>query len=452
MKVPASDSLTARFALIAALALAMMIPLNMVDYLVYERTGYYQSALSDIANAWGGNQTLGGVALIVPFRIRHSTVQTVPDPSGATTQRLQNVLVERHLVSLPVSLDYTMDLRHETRRRGIYEAVVYQAGLTITGEITRPDFSQLGIDIDSVDFAHAWLAIGISDTRAIRRVTAATVGNQAREIMPGTRLPALMSTGVHIPLNLADDAGEAIPFDIQLDLNGSGGIGFTPVGGTTTARVTADWPHPKFRGNLLPTAAEISADGFSAQWEVPRLARSYPQTWQQEIERYSLEELQAGVDLFEPVYLYSMVTRAVKYGLLFVVLTFFTFVIFELGAQTRMHFVQYALVGCALVVFFLVLLSIAEHAGFVLAYLLAATLAVAMISSYVAIAVASRRRGATVAAGLGGLYAALYVLLQLEDFALLFGTGLLVAVLAVLMVLTRNINPREPVAGLANAN
>jgi inner membrane protein len=183
----------------------------------------------------------------------------------------------------------------------------------------------------------------------------------------------------------------------------------------------------------------VRADGFDAEWSVPHLARNFPQSWVQGREQHNLGELVAGVNLFEPIFLYSKVTRAVKYGLLFIGLTFLTFVIFELGSGTRLHLVQYALIGLALAIFFLTLLALAEHIDFLAAYLVASALVVGMVSLYTATALRSPRRGIMIAVLLTALYTVLYSLLRMEDYALLVGTALLMLALGVLMYVTRTL-------------
>lgn len=195
----------------------------------------------------------------------------------------------------------------------------------------------------------------------------------------------------------------------------------------------------------LPTSHEITAEGFTSTWAIPHLARNYPQSWVSANAQYNLTEFTAGVDLFEPVFLYSKVTRAAKYGILFVGLTFLTFLIFELTTQIRLHYVQYGLIGVALIIFYLVLLSIAEHTAFLTAYIVAAVINIGLITLYTGAALKSWSKAGVIFVLLSALYAVLYSLLQLEDYALLMGTMLLLSVLMVLMYVTRNlrVNPSK---------
>jgi inner membrane protein len=210
-------------------------------------------------------------------------------------------------------------------------------------------------------------------------------------------------------------------------------------------KIISDWPHPSFQGSVLPSERTITDSGFEASWSVPNLARNYPQLWTAETQKFNVHEFVAGVNLFEPVSLYSQITRTIKYGILFIVLTYITFVIFELGIKRRLHFVQYGIIGLGLSMFYLSLLALAEHISFFMAYVSAAALISVMISLYAYSAVKNISRAGLVFLLLGGLYSILYSLLKLEDYALLVGTVLLLVILAVLMYFTRHI-------GLQSAN
>jgi inner membrane protein len=224
-----------------------------------------------------------------------------------------------------------------------------------------------------------------------------------------------------------------------MNINGSNGFYFSPFGKTTDVKVTSDWPHPSFQGNVLPDDHKVSDTGFKANWSVPHLARNYPQLWTLETQTFDLQEFSAGVNLFDSVSLYSKITRAIKYGVLFFTLTYITFLIFELGMGRRLHIVQYGVIGLALSMFYLTLLSMAEHSGFFNAYISAAAIIIVMISLYAFAAIKNLFRTAIIGMLLVGLYSILYSLLKLEDYALMAGTALLLLILAVMMYLTRNI-------------
>ena len=309
----------------------------------------------------------------------------------------------------------------------------------LVGSFEKLDIDSMSDHIHRIDYEKAYLVLGLSDTRAINEVSNLSWDGTEVGYSPGTKLTELLSHGFHASIKDLKPSNEQHRFSTKLSINGSQGFRFAPFGENTTVNMNSSWPHPSFQGMTLPTEYEITESGFNSSWLIPHLARNYPQSWIFANQHYNLNEFNAGVDLFEPVFLYSKVTRAVKYGILFVGLTFLTFLIFELTIQIRLHYVQYGLIGIALSIFYLVLLSIAEHTEFLTAYIVAAMINIGLITSYTMAALKSGARACMIFVLLSALYAVLYSLLQLEDYALLMGTMLLLFVLMILMYVTRNL-------------
>lgn len=431
------DSLTSRVVLIAILALLMLIPLSFVGEIVSERSQRHGEVLNDIATTWGQSQTVAGPVLIIPFTEAVIVEDEVVDEEGRTqiTRRTVRSLQNAHFLPRELAIEAT--LTDEVRQRGLFKSLVYDADAQLDASFEPVDIISLSDDIETIHWDKAWISIGLSDTRAIAEVSRFEWNGAEQVLSPGTRFKSLPS-GFHAELRDVE-TNEGFTLALNMRTKGSGAFQFTPFGTTTQVTLRSKWPHPSFLGSALPDTREISADGFVARWEIPHLARNYPQAWHEREMRQDLFEFTAGVTLFEPVSLYSQVTRAVKYGLLFIGLTYLTLLVFEITLKRTLHPVQYALVGVALSVFFLVLLALSEHMAFLSAYALATALTVLMIAFYVATVLRSLMRGGGVAIMLIALYAILYSLLQLEDYALLLGTGLLVAVIMVLMLVTRNL-------------
>lgn len=439
-----ADSLTVRSIVIGILALLMLIPLAMVGGTVAERHQLYRSVLQDIASLWGSRQVLQGPVLVVPYVEKHLIRETVKDEkTGKQTTTSKVVFHHQSAVALPRDLELQVDLEEQVRHRGIYDALVYTADVRFQGHLERPDVAALSESLYRVDWDKAYLVISLSDTRAINEVSELLWNTQPRSLSPGTRLTDLLGNGFHAPLDLSAESEAGYDFDLRLSINGSQGLRFTPFGENTEVTMISSWPHPSFQGSTLPTSYETHAEGFEARWSIPHLARNYPQLFAYPERSFQLDEFLAGVDLFEPVFLYSKVTRAVKYGLLFVGLTFLVLLIFELVYAERLHFVQYGLIGIALSLFYLTLLSLAEHVSFLRAYLLASSINIGMITLYTGAALASWPRAGIILVSLSTLYTLLFSLLHMEDYALLMGTALLLIVVAVLMVLTRNLRGRD---------
>jgi inner membrane protein len=442
-----SDSLVFRFGIIAVLVGAMTIPLGMVSDIVRERSNLYYNVLDDIAGTWGHRQQLQGPVLLVPYTEKFTSVKILTDKDGNERKVNKTIYEQRTAIVLPEDLKIDADLNGQTRKRSLYEALVYTADLKLTGSFHRPDIMSLSNHIDKIHWDQAWFSLGISDTQAINKVskldwTGSQLINQQLDFEPGTRIRKIFSSGFHAPLDLSKNIvnKQAIyQFSLDINVNGSEGFYFSPFGKTTNVTVKSDWPHPSFQGNVLPDEHKVSDEGFVANWSVPHLARNYPQLWTLETQAFNVKEFKAGVNLFESVSLYSQITRAIKYGVLFFVLTYITFLLFELGIGKRLHVVQYGMIGLALSMFYLTLLSMAEHAGFFNAYVSAAAIIIIMISLYAYAAIRSFGRTFIITALLAGLYSMLYSMLNLVDYALLAGTAMLLVVLAVMMYLTRNI-------------
>ena len=442
-----NQSLVTRFILVAILSLLMSIPLNMVESVVRERGNLYNSVLNSIASTWGKQQRLSGPTLLIPYTEKFVTENILTDKDGNERKVNKTSYTQRTAIVLPESLDIDSNLNGHERTRGIYKSLVYSADLSLKGHFKRPDIESLSNYIDKIHWDKAWVALGVSDTRAINKVSALNWSDQQLDFEPGTRVTSLIQQGFHAPLAL-DQTQEQFEYSLDLNINGSSGFYFEPFAKTTDVKITSDWPHPSFQGSVLPSERNITDNGFEARWSIPHLARNFPQLWIVETQKFDVHEFSAGVNLFEPVSLYSQITRTIKYGILFITLTYITFVIFELGIKRRLHIVQYAVIGLALTMFYLSLLSLAEHIDFVRAYIAAAALISVMISLYAYSAVRSLSRAGLVFALLSGLYFILYSLLKLEDYALLVGTVLLLLILAVMMYFTRNIGEKNtPVDG-----
>ena len=443
-----SKSIVFRFVLISILILILMIPLGMVESVVYERRDSYNHVQADIAHTWGSSQSMDGVALLIPYTERFNTVEVVTDSDGKESKKNKTVYKSRTAIVLPDDLNIDLMLHGKTRQRSIYKASVYNADVSISGTITLPKLEQLSTNIYNIHWDRAWLAVGVSDTRAINRTSSLSwSGQKARlDFEPGTKVTDVIKNGFHAPINLSNDVQkDSLPptkpyqFSMTLDINGSSGFYFRPFGKTTKVNIESDWPHPSFQGSVLPASHAISEQGFEAHWSIPSLARNYPQVWSIQEQQFDIDEFSAGVNIFESVSLYSKIIRAIKYGIMFLALTYITLLLFEMGIKRRLHLVQYGIIGLALSTFYLILLSVSEQIGFLNAYALATGVIVCMISLYVFAAVKSVSRAGLIALILTSLYGLLFAMLHLEDYALLVGTGLLIVVLAMLMYYTRNV-------------
>jgi len=434
----------ARLIGVAVLALILLIPLQMVRSVVRERHQTYQGVVQEIAGAWSGDQRVAGPILVIPFTERFAIQDQFITPQGEKKVTLRWETRQRRAVILPDTLSYDGSLAPEIRRRGIYQVQVYSADLEISaafrnlGEtieaLSSPD------QIEEIRWSEAVVGFGLSDPRGIVEVEGFEIDAQMVQVQPGTTLNDLFSRGFHA--GVGDNISDSLDIRLPISLRGSGSFRFLPLGATTRASIRSDWPHPSFIGQVLPSTRKITDDGFSAEWTIPLLNRSYPQAWL-DCMTVDVTEIEAGVRLFEPVALYDLVTRAVKYGLLFITLTFLTLGLIELVTGSRMSLVQYLLIGVALAMFFLILIALAEHIGFAIAYFLASAVVVVINTLYCVAILPRRSLAAAVGAVLTAIYGVLYTILRAEDYALLGGTLLLVVALTVTMYFTRGMHSVE---------
>jgi inner membrane protein len=432
--------------ILGGLVVVLMIGLALIRSLVSERSQRAGTVRAEIASSWGQRQTVGGPVLIVPFRVRYI------DSYGK-----HHIITERARF-LPDRLKTKGLLHPERRHRGIYDTVLYSADLRVEALFARPDFSAWNVPQEDILWSEAVITMGISDLRGIRGNPAFKWGGRPVALSGGSGDAKLWASGLSasVPLSTEAPAGTQYPFAFNLRLNGSEEIRFLPLGGETIVELASPWPDPSFSGAYLPEARAIAANGFTARWSISSVARSYPQRWRDSGEE-STNALSAvapsafGVGLFSPISHYQKTERSMKYGALFIVLTFLTFFLYELLSPVTLHPVQYFLVGGALCLFYLLLLSLSEHTAFGAAYTIASVATIALISCYSAALLGSRIRVLGLTGVLALLYGYLYVLLQLEDWALLMGSLGLFLILALVMYTTRRVDWGAAHVGRARA-
>ena len=423
-----------KLGLIGALSLLLMIPLSMIEGQITARGARQAEVVRNIAESAAGSQTL--VAPVLALRYLERVERRDKDPAtGRETVRYE--VVERTRILPPQRLDIRGDARVETRSRGIYSARLYHLALQVAGTVTVPP--RLGFDRprDLVS-AEAILVLGLSDPRGVGNDPEVRIDGKVHHFATGTD-GLLRGAGLHIPLGAVDlESGRGIDFAFPLDLTGSERLAIAPSGNATTVSLKSDWQHPSFQGRFLPDAREVGPDGFTARWQVSHLARNFERVLQAGEAHDGGETL--NISFMDPVNVYLQAERAVKYGILFVALTFAGFFLTETLQQAPIHPLQYLLVGLALAIFFLLLVALSEHVPFALAYGVSAIACVALIGVYLAGALGSRLRAAAFGAGISALYGVLFGVLRSEDNALLMGSLLLFAALGATMLATRRID------------
>ncbi len=422
------------------LILILLIPINMIDNMIGERRYRQAEVAGEISDIWGREQSLFGPVLIVPYReaveIRHSDGRTSLEPR------------EGRLFLLPETLKIAARVDPEIRYRGIFETIVYRGGVRYEGSFRRPDVEALGLARAEFLWSRTILAVSVSDLRGTQGDLRLEAGTHAARFTPGTTSDVL---GSGIQAAAGDAVRRGIPettglrFSFSLDLAGSRRILFTPSGKDTSVTVESGWRHPRFEGAWLPVDRTIGSQGFKASWSVSWYGRDLPQQWVEGSSAAArlgdrIRDTRFGVALITPVDFYLKSERSVKYAILFVLLIFATVFILEVAVPVRVHLIQYALVGFAMTMFYLLLLALAEVVGFASGFAIAALVSTGMIALYMGRTLRSAARGGQFAAILAGIYGFLYVVLQLEDYALLVGAVGLVAALGAVMYATRDID------------
>jgi inner membrane protein len=417
--------LVGKCAAVAVLGLALLLPLGFVRAVIAERAGLQQDATHDIRAMWGGEQRIAGPALQIPYR----TLDT------GTAQQL---------MLLPQTLEVKVRAVPEIRYRGLFQTVVYVAEIDITGYFPPLGASVLAGRAKRVEWPDATLQLGISDPRSLQILEPPLLAASAITLEPlGAGSQPLGTLGASAAMLAQADPDQPIPFRMRLRLNGSGELALLPLARDTLVAIAAAWDAPSFFGAFAPTTREIGSDGFTARWRIAHLGTGLPQLWDSFDRRLpdtaALERTRFGVAFLQPVTAYRESERASKYGILFIALTFGVWLLFEITAGVRVHVLQYGLVGAALCVFYLLLVSLAEQLGFATAYALSAAAVVLQTTVYTWVVTRRRMLVVMFAATVAGLYAYLFVLLRLETLSLIGGSLVLFAALSVAMWATRRL-------------
>ena len=422
---------------IVALAVALLIPLKLIESKIEERHATRTAVVAELANTSVGEQTLSGPVLVLPCT-EHFVVEEGDPKTGLRKEKRRRDCARAFV---PEELSVTGSLATENRYRGIYSARFFAGTFQFQGR-----FDLGGVTPPAAGVTREWgepeVRVSVRDVRGIRSAVALTWDGEAYAFRPGVR-PGAAGAGVHAAL--AGKPGAltgAHTFSFSMEVLGLQGLSFVPSARHHVVRLAADWPHPSFVGRHLPATRKVGKEGFQAVWRLSDLSSEAPRTLAacgdpacKPAEQYAF-----GVNLIDPVDVYVQAHRAVKYALLFVLLTFAAFFLFEILRDLRIHPVQYGLVGLALAMFFLLLIALSEHIRFVYAYIVAAGACVALIAFYLQAVLKATLRACGFAAMLTALYTMLYALLRSEDHSLLLGSALVFSVLAAVMVLTRRID------------
>ena len=446
-----SKSVTFKLLSIGILILILLIPQSMITSLIGEREQRMQSTIQEVTEKWSRSQTITGPSLVIPYK----RFIMLEDDKGVKT-------VIRYATFLPDELNVSSTIEPEERYRGIFKVIVYKSDLEIEGGFPKPDFSQWDVRDEDILWNKAVLNLGISDLRGIEQQVELSIGKTKLPFSPGVDTNSITKSGIHLALgekvhNLYNSSSE-----IKIKLKGSERLFFIPLGKTTKVAMKSAWKDPSFSGSFLPKERNIRADGFDASWQILHFNRNYPQKWTDkqyylteqvnynlygDLPNYAvnkndnnLDYSKFGVNLLVTADHYQKSLRTSKYSILIIALTFLMFFLIEITAKLRIHAFQYILIGLALIIFYTLLLSISEHIGYNLAYGLSAIAIVGLISMYAFSVLKNRKFGLLLAGSLSMIYGFIFIIIQIESYALLVGSIGLFAILALTMFFTRKIN------------
>lgn len=440
-----------KIAFLFIFVLVLLIPLELIKNLIDDRGRLYNQTITNIGNEWGKSQKI--IAPVITISYTDTGINK--KDSVNNTKAVAVVPVERKFAILPEELNATIEMKDEVRQRGIYNATVYNANIKLKGYFSSKDFPE-----DKK--VQGCVSIGLTDTKALIKINKFKIGDmeQDLEAMSGTMATPLITNGISGQLGPEHNSimdKEKIPFEIDIDFRGSRDISILPLGKKNHFEIKSNWKSPSFSG-VLPTERTIDENGFLAKWEVSNLIRNYPQIidvnedkysdFYDEYYDYSSENYSTygnysngntvvKVALFDSVTSYTQIYRACYYGILFIGMSLVVVYIFEVVSKKAAHYVQYGVVGFSLVIFYLLLLSLSEHIGFEWSYLISSLAIVIPNSMYITSMTSNKKFGIGMFVFLSGIYAILFSILRMEQYALLTGSLLILAILYAVMYLTK---------------
>ena len=415
---------------IFVLIIILLIPAMMVQDLIRERMDRQEEAVFEVSSKHANNQTVTGPILTIPFTKKKQMTR-----SDGTTYEVKEEQKFFHI--LPEDLEINGDINPERRKRGLFEVVVYGSDLNVSGHFEMTDFIAQGVPYESLDLDKAFITVGISDLKGVTDQVKIKVDSASFMCNPGLISSDIVSSGLHIRFPM-DTVPKQMNFNFDLSLNGSENIMFTPIGKVTKVNLKSKWSEPSFDGNFLPENRVVNDDGFTANWKVLHLNRNYPQSWIGN--KHFVGQSDFGVNLRLPVDVYQKSMRVAKYAILFIVLTYLVFFFVEILNEILIHPIQYILVGIALVLFYVLLLAFSEQIYFDAAYMISAGMTIGLVLFYCRSILKSWALAIMTATILLILYAFIFIIIQMQDWALLFGSLGVFLILAVTMYFSRKVD------------
>ncbi|MBQ4805064.1 cell envelope integrity protein CreD [Aquimarina sp. MMG015] len=432
-------SITIRMLMVGILILVLLIPLSYIKSLIQERSiRQEQTVVSDINQKWGNQVMLYGPILKLPYQT-HNIKKIWDEKTKSYTE--EDIITVRHAFFFPNLLDIKANVTSDTLKRGIYKSPVYTSDMKIKGSFTIPSFDTQDIPEEDILWDKSTIILNSTNLKGIKSNLQLKLGTENYLLQSKYSKDSYTNTLETKFLNENSWPKEkAINFNLDLIINGSNQLKFIPVGKETNVSITSDWASPKFDGNYLPDpkTKSITEKGFKANWKVLQVNREFEQEFFGELPHINSSAF--GVKFIVPVDDYQKSERTAKYGYLVIALTFLVFFLIQTISKINIHPFQYLMIGLALTMFYTLLISISEHSSFLYAYLIAGISVIVLISVYTKAILRSFKFMAMISASLTALYAFIFVIIQLEDYALLVGSIGLFLILGTIMMVSRKID------------
>lgn len=430
------ESVTVKLVFIGFLVLVLLIPSSLIEGLIWERAGRETQAVKEMTDTWSAEQTIKGPVLVVPYK------KTVKYFDSDKKEALKEIT--ENLFLLPENLKMNASVKTSKLHRGMFEAVVYNSGVKVSGNFGKPDLAALSLTADQLLWDKARLEFSITDLKGLKTNPVINAAGQHPNAEPAFNAHPVFDNGLQANINLAAIKDAGFAFDYTLDLKGSQELHFMHLGKTTDVSINGNWSSPSFDGRYSPDERKVDTSGFSASWRMLYNTRPYPQQWVVDntllTDDKKLENASFGVKLRLPVDQYQKITRTSKYAILIVLLTFVSLFLTEVIRKQRIHPFNYVLIGAAMIIYYTLLLSFSEQVGYNLAYLIASAATIGLVSVFIASLLKNKAAAALFALILSIIYIFIFVIIQLEDLALMMGSIALFVIVALLMYFSRKIN------------
>jgi inner membrane protein len=433
------QSTTARVIMVGVLILVLLLPLQYVKSLIWERQELQQNVSAEIAGQWGGNVFVYGPILKVPYKIITET-ETIDKATKVVTISKQASLTYAYF--FPDALNVDANVATESKKRNNYETTVFSSKMKLSGNYAVPDFSKAKIPTENILWDDARIIMNAGSLKSIKGAVSITFNGKTydfepvvKEVNQNGNSTSWLETS---PVDLNGITNKATSYKMDINYDGSEKISIVPIGKITEASIKSNWPDPKFEGNFLPYTKTITDDGFAASWKVSHLNRAFVQQYFGNLP--DLAQFTFDTDFIILNNEYQQNERAAKYGFLVIGLTFLVFFLIQMVSKINIHIFQYSMVGLALIMFYTLLIAITEHSSFTLAYLLSGSAVIIMIGLYSVSILRNKKFPIFITTALTALYTFIYVIIQLEDYALLAGSLGLFAILGAVMYFSRKID------------